>query len=158
MRIFPKLFFWSLLLVFLFGALALAVGGELIKPTRTLESSEEKHGKLSVFSEPPELDVFLNQSKIGKTPIISMEVTPGIHTLKIGSSEREIYIIPDKSLQLSLFKGNFIEIKEQEKEKIQKQEEDTTKKNLDEPVQEKKGYQPKYDPAYWPLKPSGPIK
>lgn len=158
MRIIPKHFFWGLLLVFLFVTVTIVAGGELINPTRTLQSSEIQNGKLSVFSEPSELDVFLNQSSIGKTPIISMEVTPGIHTLKIGTSEREIHIIPNESLRLSLFKGNFIEIKEQEKEEIQKQEEDTTIKKPGEPVREKKGYQPKYDPAYWPLNPKGPIK
>jgi hypothetical protein len=59
---------------------------------------------------------------------------------------------------LSLFKGTFIEVKEQKKEAIQKPKTDTAEKKPAEPTQEKTGYQPKYDPAYWPLKPSGPIK
>ena len=156
MKIFPNLFFWGLLLVFSFVSVAQAVGEELIEPTRTLQSSEKIPGKISVFSEPPGLDVFLDHSRIGKTPIVSMEVTPGIHHLKIGTSETEIHIISYKALRLSLFKGNFIEIKEHEK--IKKQEENIKKKKPGEPVQEKKEYQPKYDPGYWPLKPDGPIK
>ena len=73
-------------------------------------------------------------------------------------SETEVYIIPGKSLRLSLFKGTFVEVKEQEKEAIKKPEEGTTGKKPAEPTEEKTGYQPKYDPASWPLKPGGPIK
>ena len=115
-------------------------------------------GKLSVFSEPPGFDVFLNKSKIGKTPILSVEVTPGIHNLKVENSETEIYLKPGQSLRLSLFKGTFIEVKEQAKETIQKPKEDTVGKKPVEPTEEKTGYQPKYEPLYWPLKPGGPIK
>ena len=85
MRTFSKLIFLGILFV----AATVAVRGELIQPTRTLQSSEKMPGTLSVFSEPPGLDVFLNQSKIGKTPIQSIEVTPGTHTLKVEDSETE---------------------------------------------------------------------
>jgi hypothetical protein len=158
MRIFPKLLFLGFSLVLLFVAVTQAVGGELIKPTRTLQSSEKTPGELSVFSEPPGLDVFLDHSNIGKTPILSMEVTPGVHTLKVEGSETEIYVIPGKSLRLSLFKGTFIEVKEQDKETIKKPTKEVIEKKPAEPTEEKTGYQPKYDPAYWPLKPGGPIK
>ena len=87
-----------------------------------------------------------------------MEVTPGTHHLKVEDAKTEIYVIPGKSLRLSLFKGTFIEVKEKEKETIQKPEEATAEKKPAEPTEEKTGYQPKYDPAYWPLKPGGPIK
>jgi hypothetical protein len=157
MRIFPKLISLGVFLVFLFVAVPFSVSGELIEPTRTLESLQNKIGNISVFSEPPGLDVFLNNSKIGKTPIISMEVEAGTHILKIEDSEKEIYVVSGKSLQLSLYKGTFIEI--QEKETPQKQEETATKKQkVAEPAEKKTGYEPKYEPLYWPLKPSGPIK
>jgi hypothetical protein len=157
MRIFPQLFFLSVFLVFLFVAVTFSTSGELIEPTRTLESLENEIGKISVFSEPPGLDVFLNNSKIGKTPIISMEVETGTHRLKIEDSEKEIYVESGKSLQLSLYKGAFIEIKE--KETPQKQEETATeKREAAKPAEEKTGYEPKYEPFYWPLNPSGPIK
>ena len=159
MRIIPKLFFCALFLIFIFVETTPTFCGELIEPSRTLQSSEKTPGKLSVFSEPPGLDVFLNNSKIGKTPIISMEVTPGTHGLKVENSETEIYIMPGKPLRLSLFKGNFIEIKEQKKETIQKPKTETEVKKQAESTKEKTGYQPKYDdPAYWPLNPKGPIK
>ena len=158
MRIFSKLSFLGLFLVFLFVAVTSVISGELIKPTRTLQSSEKIPGSLSVFSEPPGLDVFLNRSNIGKTPILSMEVEPGTHTLKVEASETEIYVLPGKPLRLSLFKGTFVEVKEPEKEAIQKPEETVSEKKPVESPEEKTGYQPKYDPAYWPLNPSGPIK
>jgi hypothetical protein len=159
MRIFPKLLFLGFSLVLLFVAVTQAVGGELIKPTRTLQSSEKTPGELSVFSEPPGLDVFLDQSYIGKTPIMSFEVGAGIHNLKVEDSETEIYLKPGQSLQLSLFKGAFIEIKEKETENTKKPEEIATeKRKTDEPTEDQTGYEPKYTPGYWPLKPSGPIK
>ena len=158
MRIFSKLLFLGIFLSLLFVVVTVAESEELIKPTRTLKSSEKIPGRLSVFSEPHGLDVFLDQSNIGKTPILSMEVEPGTHTLKVEGSETEISVLPGKPLRLSLFKGNFIEIKEQQKETAQKQEKTISEKKPVEPAEEKTGYEPKYDPAYWPLKPGGPIK
>jgi hypothetical protein len=156
MRIFLKLFIISLFLMFVVAAVA--VGGELIQPTRTLQSSERSSGNLTVFSEPPGLEVFLDQSNIGKTPIHAVEVTPGTHRLKIKDTENEIHVRSGKPLRLSWFKGTFIKIKEPEKEVIQKPKEGTAEKKPAEPTEKKTGYQPKYDPAYWPLKPGGPIK
>ena len=154
MRTLSKLIFIGILFV----AVTPAVSGELIKPTRTLQSSEITPGTLSVFSEPHGLDVFLDQSNIGKTPILTLEVTPGTHHLKVVDSEIEIDIIPGKSLRLSLFKGTFVEIKEKDKDTIQKPEEDIAEKKPSKPTEEKTGYQPKYEPGYWPLNPDGPIK
>jgi hypothetical protein len=158
LKSFPKLLFLGPFLIFLFIAVPLAVSGELIQPTRTLQSSEKTPGKISVFSEPPGLDVFLNQSKIGKTPILFMEVKPGTYNLKVKAAETQIYVNPGESLRLSLFKDSFIHVKEQQEETIQKPEKETAGKKPDEPAQKKKEYQPEYDPGYWPLKPGGPIK
>ena len=90
--------------------------------------------------------------------MVSVEVTPGIHNLKVEGSETEISVLPGKPLRISLFKGKFIEVKEQDKEAIQKPVKEVVEKKPAEPTEEKTGYQPKYDPGYWPLKPSGPIK
>ena len=73
-------------------------------------------GRLSVFSEPPELDVLLDSVEIGKTPIISEEVTSGVHILRVKDTEKEITILSGKSLQLSLFKDSLIEIPEKKAE------------------------------------------
>jgi len=158
MRIFPKLLFLGLFPVFLFGVVMFAVSGELIQPTRTLQSSKKMPGKLSVFSEPSGLDVFLNHSKIGKTPILSMKVASGTYRLRVGDSKTQIDVMPGKSLRLSLFKGTFITLKAPKKEAAQKPATETAEKKPAQPSPGKKEYQPQYDPGYWPLKPNGPIK
>jgi hypothetical protein len=158
MRIYPNLLFLSLFCVFLSLPATRAVGGELIPPTRTLKSAEKLPGELSVFSEPSGLDVFLDHLKIGKSPILSMKVTPGTHSLKVGDSKTQIDVMPGKSLRLSLFKGRFITLKAQKKEAVQKPETETAGKKPAESAQKQKEYQPQYDPGYWPLKPNGPIK
>ena len=134
----------------------LYVFAELIEPSRTLESQQKQLGRLSVFSEPPELDVYLDDSKIGKTPVISKEVTSGVHILRIKDTEKEITILPGKSHQLSLFKNSLIEIPEK-KAKAPTQPKSEEKKP-DEPTREKTENEPKYDPLYWPLNPTGPIR
>ena len=75
------------MIVFVFGFAFLLVyspawSSELIKPTRALDSTGEKLGKLSVFSEPPGLEVTLEGTIIGKTPIFLDEVKPGSHRLQ----------------------------------------------------------------------------
>jgi len=45
----------------------LSVFAELIEPSRTVKGQEISNGRLSVFSEPPKLDVFLDDINIGKT-------------------------------------------------------------------------------------------
>ena len=85
-----------------------AWSSELIKPTRALDSVGEKPGKLSVFSEPPGLEVTLEGTKIGKTPLILDEVNPGSHRLQVKNSETDITIEPGKTLQISLYKGKFV--------------------------------------------------
>jgi hypothetical protein len=127
---------------------SLSVFAELIEPSRTLEGQQKPMGRLSVFSEPPALNVLLDGVNIGKTPVISKEVTSGVHILQVKDTEKEITILSGESIQLSLFKDSLIEIPEKKAEApIQpKLEEDSNK--------DKK----QYDPFYWPLKPSGPIK
>jgi hypothetical protein len=85
-----------------------AWSSELIKPTRALDSSGEKPGKLSVFSEPPGLEVALEGTIIGNTPLFLDEVKPGSHRLQIKNSETDITIEPEKTLKISLYKGKFV--------------------------------------------------
>lgn len=73
-----------------------------------------------MVSEPSDLDVFLDGSEIGKTPVWSEEVKSGIHTLRVKHAETDIYVEPGKTLKVSLFKGTFISIAEEEK-KVEKQ-------------------------------------
>jgi len=99
----------------LLGAAALCYGGELIEPTRTLQDAGERWGKLVVFSEPPEFDVFLDGSKVGQTPVWLERVKEGTHILQIKDLEKEIYVKEGKTLKVGLFKGRFITRLEEEK-------------------------------------------
>ena len=140
----------------------LYVFAELIEPSRTLDGQQKPMGRLSVFSEPPDLDVYLDDTKIGKTPVISKEVTSGVHILRIKDTEKEITILSGKSLQLSLFKDSLIEIPEKKTEpptqpKLEEKMASEEKKP-DEPTREKTEDELKYDPPYWPLNPTGPIR
>jgi 1-acyl-sn-glycerol-3-phosphate acyltransferase len=158
MRNVPNLIVLCIFVIVLCVPLPHATGGELIQPTRTLKSAEKVPGELSVFSEPSGLDVFLNHSKIGTSPILSIKVTPGTYSLKVGDSKTQIHVMPGEPLRLSLFKGTFIKIKEKEKERIQKPETEDRGKRSVESTRKERSYQPEYDPGYWPLTPNGPIK
>jgi hypothetical protein len=134
----------------------ISVYADLIEPTRTLKSQEEPMGTLTVFSEPPELDVVLDGNKIGKTPVIAMEVRAGDHVLRIKDTKKEFSILPGKSLKLSLYKDSLIVIPEKklESRKQPKLEEKRTteakkSKGSDEKMQ--------YEPLYWPFNPRGTI-
>ena len=148
-------------LVFVYVSLMiqpLCVFAELIEPSRTMDGQQKPMGRLSVFSEPPDLDVYLDDTKIGKTPVISKEVTSGIHILRVKYAEKEIIILSGKSLQLSLFKDSLIEIPEKKAEApAQPKSEEkmaTQEKKPEDSNKDKK----QYEPFYWPLNPSGPIK
>lgn len=144
------------LLLFLINLPAFA--SDLIEPTRTLSSPAESAGQLSVFSEPPELEVKMDGTQIGKTPVVGQKVAPGIHAIRVKASETEIYIKPAKSTRLSWFKGTFIEIPAESKEFRQQQfvekREPPQIKMSEQPAEKKE----KPDPFYWPLNPRGPIK
>jgi hypothetical protein len=122
-----------------------------------LEGQGKPMGRLSVFSEPPELDVLLDGVKIGKTPLISKEVTSGVHILRIKDTEKEITILSGKSLQMSLFKDSLIEIPEKKAEAPTqpKLEEKTAaeEEKTEDPGNDKK----QYDPFYLQFNPSGHI-
>jgi hypothetical protein len=142
----------------LFFAAPFCLGDELIAPTRTLEGTKVNSGRISVLSEPPGLDVFLNNSKIGQTPIASMAVNAGVHKLRVQDSEKEILVTPGKSLQFSVYKGAFIEV-QKGKEKTEKQQ----RSEVDKITKERKKGEAtevgkEYEPLYWPLNPRGPIQ
>jgi len=99
----------SIILVFSYLVATLpAVGDDLIEPTRALEGVWEKPAKLTVFSEPPQLDVYLDDEEIGQTPLWLDNVRSGTYELRIGVSETEIYIGEGKELRIGIFKGSFV--------------------------------------------------
>jgi hypothetical protein len=95
-----------------------ASAGELLPPSRTLEQPGERPGTLSVFSEPPELDVYVDGKHIGKTPLWGREVKSGDHVLKIRDSEKDIRMDSGKVLKIGLFRGEFVTFPEASKEAV----------------------------------------
>ena len=99
----------------------LSPASDLIEPSRTLKSAANEPGNLAILSEPPDLNVTLDKTLIGKTPIFLEDVKPGTYQLKVKDSETTIYVEPGKTLQISLFKGQFINIAAKEKEPVEQQ-------------------------------------
>ena len=158
MNIFPKLILLLVFPVFLLVVVTFSIGAELIEPSRTLKGQQKPMGRLSVFSEPPELDVFLDGIKIGKTPVIAKQVTPGTHVLRIKETEKEIVILPEKSLQMSLYKDSLIEIPEKKIEVPTPPEPKEQPKIPEKKPEDSKKDKKQHDPFYWPTNPRGPIR
>ena len=153
MKLYSEFILFLLFANVLMGIFSISAKAELIEPTRTLEGGSIPKSKLNVFSEPPNLDVFLDGIKIGETPVKLDEVEPGIYTLRIKDSETKIHIELGKSTKLGFFKGFFVEIPEKEKE-IEKQPK-KEKVSRKEKLQDKNQDETKYHPLYWPMKTNG---
>ena len=110
----------ALVFVTLWLPLSFCYAGDLIPPTRTLESNWIAPGKVTVVSEPPGLEVFIDGFKLGETPVWLREVDPGLRKLQILQAQTDIFVQPGKTLQVALFKGSFIIIPEEDK-KAEKQ-------------------------------------
>jgi hypothetical protein len=155
-RLNPMIFFVSVFVFLLIQPLT--VFSELIAPTRTLDGSQTLTGRLSVFSEPPDLPVLLDGVDIGKTPVILKEVTSGVHILRVKETEKEITVLPGKSLQLSFFKDILIEIPEKKPQAPTKPKSEE-KKTIHKKKPEDSNKDRKQDnPLYWPMNPLGPIQ
>ena len=136
----------------------LSVFAELIEPSRTLESQQKPMGRLSVFSEPPGLDVLLDGINIGKTPVISKEVASGSYVLRVKETEKGITILPETSLRISYYKDSLIEIHEKKiKAPIPPEPKEQRKLPEKKPEDSKKDKK-QHDPFYWPTNPKGPIR
>ena len=141
-------------LVVLFTSVSSA---ELIEPTRVLDGQGGPHGRLSVFSEPPEIEVLYDGTKTWTTPVINAMVEPGTHTLRVENSEIEFYLAPGKSMRFSYFKGKFVTIPEDsdpEKRAIGRSSELSQTAKLKKKSESRKQ---DYHPNYWPLNPKGQI-
>jgi hypothetical protein len=143
------------LLLFLINPSAFA--SDLIEPTRTLSRPAESVGLLSVFSEPPELEVTIDGTRIGKTPVVNQKVAPGLHEVGVNDDETEIHVKPGEATRLSWFKGAFVEISATAEEfrqpQIEEKKESPRIKTPEPPAEKKE----KPYPLYWPLNPTGPI-
>ena len=161
MKTLTKIF---LLLAFVHGfviLLPINTTAELIEPTRSLDKDSEKIGTLSVFSEPPEQEVWLDKEMIGLTPIVEHRVDVGVYILKISDTETEIKIAPNQSLRLSIFKDKLLVIPESElapPTHAESATEDEQQVGVSAQNQEPgKALQFRPDPFYWPQNPTGPI-
>jgi hypothetical protein len=72
-----------------------------------------KQGKISVYSDPPEAEVFLGNEFLGKTPIENVDVALGQNRLRVGKEDfiehfQGVEITKDKTLKINtkLKKGN----------------------------------------------------
>ena len=110
------------LLVFLTGFFTIivlnysALQAELIEPSRSLKSTAEDTGQLTVFSEPPGLNIKLDGTLIGQTPMRVNAVDAGTHQLQVGKSSTEIKVKPGQAFHISLFKNRFIQFQVARKE------------------------------------------
>jgi hypothetical protein len=98
------------------ATVSICSGGELIAPTRTLQEPTIAWGGLTVFSEPPRLEVYLDGKKVGRTPVWLKHVQAGFHKLMVEHAETDIYLEPGVMVQLSLYKGSFITLPREKKE------------------------------------------
>jgi hypothetical protein len=93
-----------------------ALQAGLIEPTRSLKATAEDPGRLTVFSEPPGLNIKLDGKFVGQTPMRINMVDPGAHQLQVGESVTEIYVEPGQPFHISLFKDKFIQFQVAQKE------------------------------------------
>jgi hypothetical protein len=103
----------TLIIIMLVG-LALAGFGyaaaatDLIEPSRTLSDGAPAMGLLTVVSEPPGLEIVLNDTPIGATPLFRHPTPAGTHTLRVAGTETIIAVEPGRTLRISRFKEKFI--------------------------------------------------
>jgi hypothetical protein len=98
-----------------------SAAADLIEPSRTLKTAPAEPGNLAVLSEPPNLNVNLNNELIGTTPLFVKSLKSGTYQLRVADSETTIYVEPGSTLQISLFKGEFISTATREKEPVEQQ-------------------------------------
>ena len=96
--------------------LSVCFAGDPIEPTRTLQEAGKTWGGLTIFSEPPQLDVYLDGEKVGQTPLWLRKVETGLHTIKIGHAQTSVRIETDKRLKVGLLNGSFVISSEPAKE------------------------------------------
>ena len=101
----------------LLSAISVCFGVELIEPTRTLQEAGRTWGSLTIFSEPPQLEVYLDREKVGRTPLWLRKVEAGLHKIKIGPAETSVRVGKDERIKAGFFKGSFLVSSEAAKEK-----------------------------------------
>ena len=90
-------------------------GGELIARTRMLGEPGKAWGSLTVFSEPPQLEAYLDGEKIGLTPLWLKDLETGLHTIKIANAQTRVHVEEGQRVKIGLFKGSFVTSREPKK-------------------------------------------
>ena len=129
----------------------------LIEPTRTLDGKGKQIGYLSVYSEPPEMAVYLDGKQIGATPLSAHAVSAGEHLLRVGEVEKELFVLPGKALRYSLHKGRFIRLPDKKDPLPTDKPDEKSQKDLETPAQDPPDEKSIPPPNYFPLNPMGPI-
>ncbi len=114
-RIARIIFYFSPLWLVTLAVPASLYAKDLIAPTRSLEGAREPLANLNVTSEPPGLEVLLDGSAIGSTPVWRKDVKPGIHELQIGDSPAEVRVRPGETKSFILFRGSVNELPKKDK-------------------------------------------
>ena len=107
----------GLFLCVLVLTLSVCFAGELIEPSRTLQEAGRTWGSLTIFSEPPQLEVYLDREKVGQTPLWLRKVETGLHTIKVAHAETSVRVEKDERIKVGFFKGSFVISSEPTKEK-----------------------------------------
>ena len=92
------------------ASLRVSAADDLIPPTRDLAGSDQRPATLSVVSEPPGLQAFLDGVEIGLTPVWRKQVDPGCHAVRMADAESAICVDPGQDSMLSYFKDSFVVI------------------------------------------------
>ncbi len=104
--------FFSLLLCFVVLPVSLWAQ-DLIPPSRALGNPSGRMGKLTVVSEPPGLEVFLDGLELGRTPVWLKNVRAGDHKLMVGGLQADIYVGAGDTKTVSAFQNSLIEAPQQ---------------------------------------------
>lgn len=132
-------------------------GNDLIEPSRKLGGPEKKWGGLTVFSEPPQLEVYLDGEKRGSTPLWLRQVEATLHTLKIDDMATHVQIRDGKTVRIGLFKGEWMTFSEVAEETVAPK---TTEKDAPQhpPMQQPQEEQKKEALSLWERFVNGSLK
>lgn len=143
----------------LFAALLVTAlpAAELIEPSRTLDGRSET-GSVSVYSEPPELPVLVNGTRMGATPVFELRLPAGRHRLRVKDAEIEATVAPGMPLRLRYIDGRIVKLPEGEKAAPPAEAAAAGSRSTvrTEPPSAQVGGIT-YEPLYFPLNPRGPI-
>lgn len=154
----PRALAFSILGVLLAALWAgVSPAAELIPPSRTLEDRAAT-GTVAVYSEPPELPVFVDGLRVGVTPLFALRLPAGDHRIRVHDAEAEVTVAAGAPLRLRYIDGRLARLPERDQPPA------PASGSAETPRPSARGGGPSdaagrvtYDPLYFPLNPRGPI-